>query len=278
MKKNGKKGLKIVALITAIVLIVGVCWFANALCGNPISRMLAQRAAETWLEGNFPDSDYYIEKVGFNFKDTNYYAHYRSESSMDTQFTLYINMFGQGYFDTYESVLSGSVTARRLEQEYRDLTDQVFESPAFPYPSDIQFGTLEIYPQEAFSDPLANEIPDYALVQQDLILDKIYDMRELGAKAGHLIVYVESETISFELAAQIMLTIRAEFDNANIPFRAMDFVLQPPLPEEGPRTGEDISVDHFLYEDIYEEGLESRIQAADAALKAYYAELDAKYK
>ena len=273
-----KKVIKIAALVAAIALIVGICWFANALCGNPISKMLAQRAAETWLKENFPNSDYYIEAVGFNFKDTNYYAHFRSESSMDTQFTLYINMFGQAYFDTYESVQSGSTTARRLEQEYRDLTNHVFESPDFPYPSDIQFGTLEIYPQEAFDDPLTTDVPEYALVQQDLILDKIYDMRELRAQAGHLIVYVESETITFELAAQILLDIRDEFDKASIPFRAIDFVLRLPLPEEGPRTGDEINIENFLYEDICEEGLKERIEAADAALNAYYAEQDAKYK
>ena len=138
-----KKVLKSIALIVAIALIVCICLVANALCGNPISKMLAKRAAETWLQGSFPDSDYYIEELSFNFKDTNYYAHIRSESSMDTQFTLYINMFGQGYYDTYESVTGGFVTAGRLEQEYRALTDKVFENPAFPYPSDIQFGTLE---------------------------------------------------------------------------------------------------------------------------------------
>ena len=95
---------------------------------------------------------------------------------------------------------------------------------------------------------------------------------------GNLINYVESDAISFELAAQIILGIRAEFDKANIPFRTMDFVLQLPLPEEGPRPDEEVRVADFRYEDIYEENLTERIKAADTALKAYYAELDAKNK
>lgn len=111
---------------------------------------------------------------------------------------------------------------------------------------------------------------------QDLILDKIYDIRELGRQAGHLIVYVESDTISFELAAQIMMGICAEFDKANIPFRTMDFVLQLPLPEEGPRPDEEVRVEDFRYKDIYEEGLIDRIKAAHDALEAYYAEQDGK--
>lgn len=91
-------------------------------------------------------------------------------------------------------------------------------------------------------------------------------------------VYVDSVTLTYEEAAQILLNIRAEFDRANIPFRAIDFMLQYPLPEEGPRPDEYIGASDFLYEDIYAEGLESRIAEADAALKAYYAKLDAMYK
>ena len=273
-----KKVLKIIAFIIAIALILGICWVANGLNGNPISKMLAKKAANEYLEANFPDTDYYIEELGFSFKFTNYYAHVRSKTSMDTQFTLEIDMLGNVYFDTYESVTGGFVTARRVEQEYRELTNQIFENLSFPYPSDIGYGTLEIYPQEALDDPNVNDIPNYALVQQDLVLDQIYDIRELGRQAGHLIIYVESDTISFELAAQIMLGIRAEFDKANIPFRTMDFVLQLPLPEEGPRPNEEVRVKDFRYEDIYEEGLADRIQKAHDALEAYYAEQDAKNK
>ena len=83
-----KKVLRIIALVIAIALIVGVCWFANALCGNPISKWLAQRAADTYLFEQYPDTDFYIERLGFSFKFTNYYAHVRSETSIDTQYTL----------------------------------------------------------------------------------------------------------------------------------------------------------------------------------------------
>lgn len=273
-----KRVLKIVALIAAITLIVGVCYFANALNGNPISEMLAEKSSKNYLEEHFANTDYYIEKLGYSFKFGNYYAHVRSDSSIDTQFTLYIDMLGNVYFDTYEDVLAGAITARRVEQEYRDLTDQIFESPNFPYPDGICYGTLELNPQEALDDPNVTGIPDYSLVHQDLILDKTYDPRELGAQAGHLIVYVDSDTITFEEAARIMLYIRNEFDKANIPFVAIDFMLQYPLPEEGPRPDEYVWVENFLYEDIYADGLTERIAEADAALRAYYAEQDAKYK
>lgn len=273
-----KKILKITALIVAIALIVGVCWFANALTGNPLSKMLAKKAVDTYLKENYSETDYYVEKLAYSFKFGNYYAHIRSETSIDTQFTLYIDMIGNVYFDTYEDVLTGAITARRVQEEYRALTDQIFESPSFPYPEDICYGTLELTPQQALDDPNVTDIPDYTLVYEDLILDKVYDPRELGAMAGHLTVYVDSDTVTFEEAAKIILFIRAEFDNANIPFRAIDFMLQYPLPEEGPRSDEYIWVKNFLYEDIYEEGMADRIAAADAALRAYQAEQDEKGK
>lgn len=273
-----KRILKIIALIVAIALIIGVCWFANALNGNPISKMLADKAVVAYLAGNYAHTDYYVEKLAYSFKFGNYYAHIRSETSMDTQFTLYIDMIGNVYFDTYEDVLSGAITARRVQEEYRELTDQIFESPSFPYPEGICYGTLELNPQAALDDPNVTDIPNYTLVYEDLILDKIYDPRELGAQAGHLIVHVDSDTITFEEAARIMLFIRDEFDKANIPFVAIDFMLQYPLPEEGQRPDEYVWVEDFLYKDIYDDGLEDRIAEADAALRAYYAELDEKYK
>ena len=203
-----KKVLKFIALIIAIALIVTVCWFANALCGNPISKWLAQKAADAYLDEHYQDTDFYIERLGFSFKFTNYYAHVRSETSIDTQFTLYIDMVGNVYFDTYGDVLSGAITAQRVHQEYRNLVKQAFESPTFKWDFEIPVGHLEIYPREALEDPLVNDIREYALAQEDLIIDQIYDPRELGAKCGYLSVWIESDTVTKELAAEIILQIR----------------------------------------------------------------------
>ena len=47
-----KRIMKISALCLAIVLIIGVCWFANGLVGNPISKKMARNSAEKHLETN----------------------------------------------------------------------------------------------------------------------------------------------------------------------------------------------------------------------------------
>ena len=45
-----KRILKIAAFVFAIALIVGVCVFANALVGNPISKAMATNTAEKHIE------------------------------------------------------------------------------------------------------------------------------------------------------------------------------------------------------------------------------------
>ena len=274
------KTMRIIAFVLAMILIGGLVWFANAMNGNPISAMLARKTATAYLAEHFPDTDYYIEAIGYNFKDGNYYAHIRSASSIDTQFSLYITMLGQLRYDTYDSVTDGFVTAQRLDMEYRDLADTILEAPDYPYKEEVGwgFGSLEIYPPEAFIHAEENEVPDYAIDQSTLVIDKIYDIRELGKQAGHLIIYVDSDTVTAERAAEIMLDIKARFDAAGIPFKAMDLVLQYPRPDEGMRPDGEVRVRNFPYGSIYEEDLTERIVTADAELSAYYAEMDAKYK
>ena len=106
-------------------------------------------------------------------------------------------------------------------------------------------------------------------------LDKKYDIRELAKKAGYLIIYVEDDTVTVERAAEVLLELKEVFDRRNVPFYAIDFVLEYPRKEEGGTTKEGrINVEGFLYSDIYEEGLVERVRIADEELNAYYEEQD----
>ncbi|MGI6029703.1 MAG: hypothetical protein ACOX81_09925 [Candidatus Heteroscillospira sp.] len=268
------KPLKIAALLLALALIIGLGIFANALVGNPISKMLAERTAEKYLSENFPDTDFYIESVGFSFKDGSYYAHIDSPGSMDSYFSLCITMGGALKYDTYDSVIDGSNTARRLNSAYRELADTVLESTSFPYPSEIAFGDLAFTSREYLGLP---DVPPYALIEDELVLDKLYDIPSLGAEAGHLVIYVDDDTVSPERASEIMLDIKRLMDEGGVPFYAMDFVLRHPRAEpDGSRPEGSIHVLDFPSADIYEEDMVSRVTAADADARAYYAALDAE--
>lgn len=267
------KKLKTAALLTALLLIAGLGCFANALVGNPISKMLATKAAKDYLDETYRDTSFMIETVSYSFKDGQYYAHIKSPSSADTYFSLSFNMGGKLTGDNYASrVSSGENTADRLARAYRELTDSVFESSAFPFACDIAFGKLQFGDADAYSSHNACTI-----MPKNLELDRLYDIRELGAKIGHLTVYAEDSTVSIERAAEIMLEIRRLMDEGGAPFYAMDFVLQYPKPEgDGGRPEGRVDVLHFLYTDIYESGMVQRVNAAKAAADAWYAAMDQK--
>ena len=273
-----KKCIRIIGIVLVIALIAVLIWFGNVMMGNPVSHALASNAAKAFLSDRFSGTDYQMERITYSFKDGRYHAFMLSPTSIDGDFSVCFSMLGEYCYDTYDSVQDGWNTAQRLNSEYRKLTDTILNDPALPYDNtqvySIMFGELEIYPKEFIDDPNVHDIPDYSLVQDDLELNKIYDIKELGAQAGHLILYVDNEVISVEETARIMLDFRSMFDEADIPFYAMDFVLRHPRTEDGQSDDEEIRINDFLYQDIYEDGLTDRIEIAIEGTAAYNAMLE----
>ena len=273
-----KKPVRITIVVLLIVLSAGLLWFCNAMFGNPVSHTLATKSAKAFLSDRFSNTAYKMERITYSFKDGRYHAFMTSPTSIDGDFSVCFSMLGEYCYDTYDSVLDGWNTAQRLESEYRKLTDTILYDPALPYDNtqvySIMFGRLEIYPREAFEDPNSTGVPEYAILLEDLELNEIYDIKELGAKAGHLILYVDNEVISVEETARIMLDFRSMFDKAAIPFYAMDFVLRHPRTENGKSDDDEIRINDFLYQDIYEEGFTGRIEVAIEETATYYAMLE----
>ena len=270
-----KRILKIAAFVFAIALIVGVCVFANALVGNPISKAMATNTAEKHLEENFADKDFEIERVTFSFKDGYYHAFIYSPSSIDSDFTILVDMWGKLRYDTYEDrVLSGGNTADRISRDYRAVVDKVLDSQAFPYNEHIGYGDFDFYPRVHLEE---YSVPEYALITEDLTLDAFYDVNELGAKHGKLTIYIDDDTVSYERLSEILLDVRSIFDDAGVKFYVIDCVLEYQKNEDSSKKKEGrVEVREFLYADIYEEGMVERVKASDEEAKAYYAEQDAE--
>ena len=270
-----KRILKIAAFVFAIALIAGVCVFANALVGNPISKAMATNTAEKHIEENYADKDFEIERVTFSFKDGYYHAFIYSPSSIDSDFTILVDMWGKLRYDTYEDrVLSGGNTADRISRDYRAVVDKVLDSQAFPYNEHIGYGDFDFYPRVHLEE---YSVPDYALITEDLTLDAFYDVNELGAKHGKLTIYIDDDTVSYERLAEILLDIRRIFDDSGVKFYVIDCVLEYPKNEDSSKKQEGrVEVREFMYADIYEDGMVERVKASDEAAKAYYAEQDAE--
>ena len=263
-----KRILKTSALCLAIVLIIGVCWFANGLVGNPISKMMARNAAEKYLETNYPNTDYAIEEVSYSFKDGGYYSHIVSSSSMDGNFTLRISMLGKIRGDDYSSRVEGhGNVANRLFFEYRDMVDTILNSYAYPYTVSMGYGDLE------FERELGKETVEGALKRSDLVNDKFYNVGELGAKNGELVLYIDSDTVTNEKVAEILLETKKLMDQSGISFYSVHLVLQyPPYDAEKSyeRPEGEINLKEFLYSDIYAEGMIERVEKCVQETKDYY--------
>ena len=263
-----KRILKLSALCLAIVLIIGVCWFANGLVGNPISKMMARNAAEKYLETNYPNTDYEIQAVSYSFKDVGYYAHVVSPSSMDGNFTLRISMLGKIRGDDYSSRVEGhGNVANRLFFEYRDMVDTILNSYAYPYPVSMGYGDLE------FERELGKETVEGALKRSELVNDKFYNVGELGAKNGELVLYIDSDTVTNEKVAEILLETKKLMDQSGISFYSVHLVLQyPPYDAEKSyeRPEGEINLKEFLYSDIYAEGMIERVEKCVQETKDYY--------
>ena len=270
-----KRILKIAAFVFAIALIVGVGVFANALVGNPISKAMATNTAEKHIEENYADKDFEIERVTFSFKDGYYHAFIYSPSSIDSNFTILVDMWGKLRYDTYEDrVLSGGNTADRISRDYRAVVDKVLDSQAFPYNEHIGYGDFDFYPRVHLEE---YSVPEYALITEDLTLDAFYDVNELGAKHGKLTIYIDDDTVSYERLSEILLDIRRIFDDSGVKFYVIDCVLEYQKNEDSSKKQEGrVEVREFLYTDIYEEGMVERVKASDEAANAYYDEQDAE--
>lgn len=266
--KSDRKKLIAAAVLFALAIIAFL--LINPLTGNPVSKLLVERTAQAYIAEQYSALGLRLERVGYNFKDGCYYAHVASPDNADIHFAVSANGWGKLLSDDYESqVTSGWNTAMRLDEEYRALVDAVLETDAFPYVCDIGFGELLF---EDFSVP-AGSVD--CLNMADLELGKEYDILPLAQNYGKLTIYIDRDTVTVKEAAKVLLDIMCRMDGAGVPFRFIDFTLQYPRPEEeGARPDGAVMVLDLLYTDIYEEGMEDRVQTAYEAALAYYNEQD----
>ena len=256
-----KKILKVLALVVAIALIIGIGVFANSLVGNPVSKYLATKSANEYIEKTYADKDFIIEEVNYDFKTGGYYARVTSPTSIDSHFSLSFDWMGKLKLDCYDDVTSGWNTAMRLEDDYRNAVKAVTESKDFSEKYFIAYGEIPC----VLSDyPIDEEHPEYALPKEELVIDKIYDIKEVASEHGKLVLYAYDEEVTVERLSELLLEVKNKFDNSGVTFKAVDFVLEPPKKEGEPMmSDEQISIKNFYYSDIYEDGLVERVKEAN---------------
>ena len=269
------KAVKTILILILCTFMATLVWIANGFLGNPVSAILARSALKQYMEQTYSHLDLQTERFGFDFKSGGYFAYIVSESSRDTAFYIDMDMLGHVTYDSFDTWVTTKMnTERRVEEQYRQLAKSVLESSGFPYLSDIKGGTLEFAQDWEWGDKRDHS---YAIPRDELVMDKEYslgEIRDLGARAGILTIYVQEDTVTAERAAEIMLHIKELFDAQDVPFYRMDFVLQYPKPEDDSPWPEGDVRAELVYDDIYEEGLTERIQNSHEAIYERFAEMD----
>lgn len=272
-----KRPWKIFLIIIGVILLGVGLFLADAIYGNPLSKARAKQTVSEYITQTYPGTDFMIDDIFYNFKDGYYHAKVISPTSQDSHFDVAVS--GKKIvFDTYNyDVPSGWNTWQRIDDEYRQMTDQVLEAEDFPLKSRIAFGTIVAQDDVATDDFAA---PNYGIKLDELELDKNYDIKQLARETGQIIFYAEDEEVTFEKASELLLMIKAEFDQATVPFYAINFILEKPRKEDEAPGDDDFSIHtaNFLYEDIYEEDLAKRIEQNHQLLMEYYKELDEEFK
>lgn len=253
------KIFKVIAAVIAFGLIAWIFVFTNALVGNPVSYLIVKNNAEKLVTEEYAAEGYVLEKVSYNFKFGNYTAHIVTPGSTDKRFYLSFDFFGAHKSGNYKlsNRLSGNVRDR-LEMSYRALVDNVLESPSYPYSSYIAFGTLDFDYDE-------NE--GYLIRGITLVPDGIYDIAEVGANAGRLIIYVDvNEKATPEKAAEILLELNSLMKQGGATFYTIELTLES---DNGGYIIKD-----FLRSDIYEDGLVERVKAVGLMTDEFNAKHD----
>ena len=216
------KVLRIIALFIAIAMTAWLILFAFLLNGNPVSYFLVTNNAKKYVAENYPG--YEAGEAAYNFKFGNYVVEITKPGSEDCHFMANFGLDGKCTGDNYESsITKGFNTRARLNMRYREFVNTVLKSPAYPFRSKIGFVEL-IFARdlEEGKDPAH----DFALPNDILKPDGIYDIAALGADGGVLTIYVYSEDKTPERAAEILRELDALMTRGGVTFRAIDLTLE----------------------------------------------------
>ena len=112
------KPKKILAGAGAVILIVLLLLFGNSWVGNPVSGLLAKRAAQAYAEAAYSALSLTAGQPRYNFKEQAYCVLMQSSTNRDTVFTVYVDSFGHVIGDDYAHEWANNMTTlRRLGGE-----------------------------------------------------------------------------------------------------------------------------------------------------------------
>ncbi len=162
------KTMKIILYTALAILLAIVLFIVLSFFGNPISKIMADKAADQYLETHHRDLDLVHERAYYNFKDGTYVVELWDKNSIDTKFTLDFDSFGKMKRDTFDDRLFN--TFRRYMGFLDDLADEVAKD------SELDF-VIWLRPDDD------TDYRDYLTLDQDFDRDNLPSKITAGFKA-----------------------------------------------------------------------------------------------
>ena len=158
-----------IILYTALAILLAIALFiVLSFYGNPISKIMADKAADQYLETHHRDLDLVHERAYYNFKDGTYVVRLWDKHSIDTKFTLEYDSFGKMKRDTFDDRLFN--TFRRYMGFLDDLADEIAKDSGLDF-------VIWLRPDDD------TDYRDYLTLDQDFDRDNLPSKITAGFKA-----------------------------------------------------------------------------------------------
>ena len=118
-------------------------FFAVAFFGNPISRVLANKAANDYLKTHYTELELEKERAFYNFKDAKYVVRLQDKNSPDSQFALSFDSLGRLKYDSYGDRTIN--TFRRYVDFLNKLSDEIANENGFDFDFRLSPSSEEYY-------------------------------------------------------------------------------------------------------------------------------------
>ena len=162
------KTMKIILYTALAILLAIVLFIVLSLFGNPISKIMAEKAADQYLETHHRDLDLVHERAYYNFKDGTYVVSLWDMKSIDTKFNLEFDSFGKMKRDTFDDRLFN--TFRRYMGFLDDLADEIAKDSGLDF-------VIWLRPDDD------TDYRDYLTLDQDFDKDNLPSKITAGFKA-----------------------------------------------------------------------------------------------
>lgn len=235
IKMNRK--LRILAGIAGVVLIVILLIITMSFTGNPISKVLATRSADKYVEENYSELDLIREETMYEFKHGSYIVKYYKENSKDIHFGIETDYLGRITLDRYEwDVLSKSNTRNRLDREFSHYVEKLLRD-------NLDYDYSMILPNIYGDDENMHELD----------IDMIFDMEDMRLNP-YLTIYIFEEDRSWDKVGEIAWEVDKLMEENNLDIFKYSIILEEPRDDDSP-MGESIGVYDFPKEKLDSDNL-----------------------